>query len=104
MPFPKVNNNLLNIGSGANQLIKLDDSAKLPALDASQLINFPAALGGGMVLLQTQNASLVASVTFGSTYLTSAYKKYVIELIDVVPEIDVQTLRMVVSEDNGTNY
>jgi hypothetical protein len=33
---------LLNVGGGANQIVQLDGSAKLPAYDASQLINLPA--------------------------------------------------------------
>lgn len=104
MPFPKVNNNLLNAGNAADQLVKLDAQGKLPALDASQLVNFPAGLGGGLVLLQTQVASNSASVTFGSIYLTSAYKKYIIDLIDVVTSADGGYIQFVVSEDNGASY
>jgi hypothetical protein len=79
MPFPTVDNDMLNTGLsngqipvigagnklpdsiinggvGANQFIKLDGSARLPAVDASLLTNLPASSGGagGMNLLDEQ--------------------------------------------------
>lgn len=105
MPFPKVNNNLLNAGNAAGQLVKLDTLGKLPALDASQLLNLPAGVVEGHVLLQTQVATgSSSSVTFGSTYLTATYKKYIIDLIDVVTAVDGGYIEFVVSEDNGATY
>jgi hypothetical protein len=91
MPFPKVNNNLLNAGNAAGQLVKLDTLGKLPALDASQLLNLPASVVEGHVLLQTQVA-------------TGTYKKYIIDLIDVVTSVDGAYIEFVVSEDNGATY
>ena len=38
----------LNSGTGANQIVKLDGSAKLPAVDGSLLINLPSS-GGDVV-------------------------------------------------------
>jgi hypothetical protein len=101
----KLPDSIINSGTSANQLVQLDNAAKLPALDASQLVNFPAGLGGGLVLLQTQIATgSSSSVTFGSTYLTSTYKKYIIDLIDLVTSVDGGYIEFVVSEDNGATY
>lgn len=33
---------VLNVGTGANEIVQLDSSARLPSLDASQLLNLPA--------------------------------------------------------------
>ncbi|WP_413943972.1 hypothetical protein [Bdellovibrio sp. HCB-162] len=35
----------VNVGTGANQIVRLDGSAKLPAIDGSQLTNLPGATG-----------------------------------------------------------
>lgn len=59
---------------------------------------------GTRVLLQTQNASASASIAFSSTYLTSTYKAYEIEMIDVISASDGVSMQLVVSEDNGSNY
>lgn len=58
-----------------------------------------------LILLQTQIATGGASsITFGSTHLTSTYKKYIIDLIDVVTSADGGYIEFVVSEDNGATY
>lgn len=59
---------------------------------------------GAQVLLQTQTASNSASIAFSATYLTTAYKKYIFDFIDVVMANDGVDMHMVVSEDNGSNY
>lgn len=46
-------------GTGANQLVELDASAKLPAVDGSQLTNLP---GGGLWSIVTSEAELVAAL------------------------------------------
>jgi hypothetical protein len=37
----------LNSGTGANQIVKLDGTAKLPAVDGSQLTNLPVQTNAG---------------------------------------------------------
>jgi hypothetical protein len=58
---------------------------------------------GGMVLLATVNASGASSVSFNSTYITTAYNKYVIEF-DGVYTSDAGALYLTVSTNNGSSY
>lgn len=62
------------------------------------------ATGTALVLLQEQTANNSASITFGSTHITSAYKKYIIDLIDVNTVADGGYMQFVISEDNGASY
>jgi len=66
--------------------------------------NLLSLASGTLVLLQAQTASTSASIAFSSTYLTTTYKQYIFELIDVVAATDNVSLGMVVSEDNGSTY
>lgn len=45
MTQPKIKKAALDIGTGANEIVALDSSGKLPAVDGSQLLNLPG--GGG---------------------------------------------------------
>jgi len=55
----------------------------------SNVTSLPAGVGGSMVLLQTTNASNVASVTIGSSsLLSSTYKAYKIIGTNIVPSVD----------------
>jgi hypothetical protein len=60
--------------------------------------------GGGMVLLATVNASGASSVTFGSSYITSTYSKYVIEFDSVYVSHDSGTLDLLFSSNDGSSY
>jgi len=108
MPFPTVDNDMLNIGVsngqipvigagnklpdsiinggvGANQFIKLDGSARLPAVDASLLTNLPAPSGGtgGMNLLDEQIiVSPVGQIDF-TTGIDGSYDFYKIIATDI---------------------
>jgi hypothetical protein len=108
MPFPTVDNDMLNtgvidgqipiIGTGdklanslidagvaANQFVQLDGSAKLPPLDASLLTNLPAPSGGigAMNLLETQViTSPVAQIDFTSG-IDGTYDFYKIIATDI---------------------
>lgn len=57
---------IYNVGTSANNIVQLDGSAKLPAVDGSQLLNLPAAGGG---LLAVNNLSDVNSVSTSRTNL-----------------------------------
>ena len=63
------------------------------------------ALGGtpGKWLLATVNASAASSVSFGSSYITTAYNKYVVEF-DGVYTSDGGALYLTFSTNNGTSY
>lgn len=100
MTFPKVNNNLLNTGNAAGQLVKLDALGKLPALDASQLINIPG--GNALSLLDTRIANNVAQVDFTSG-IDATYDAYLCRVINASPSSS-GSLRLRVSSDGGVNY
>lgn len=57
--------------------------------------------GGAISLLQSQTASASASITFNSTYITTTYKEYIIELINVAPATDNQALQVNVTQSNS---
>lgn len=58
-----------------------------------------AAPGGGtLVLLNTQTASASATIDFTSTYITTTYKEYLVELINVQPATDGQLLKIRLSQ------
>jgi len=60
---------LLTVGTAANNLVKLDGSAKLPAVDGSQLTNLPSGgtPGGSTTQVQYNNAGAFAGDA-GLTY------------------------------------
>lgn len=109
MPFPKIDNDLLNIGvsngkipvigegnklptslldvgNGANQIVQVDGAGKLPAVDASLLTNLPSPSGGtgAWKLIESQvTPGFVGQVDF-TTGIDSTYKEYVIRGTDVL--------------------
>lgn len=58
---------------------------------------------GGITLLLATAASGAASVAFSSTYITSAYDKYIVEWDSVYQSVGNQTY-LTVSTDNGSSY
>ncbi|MDH5766559.1 MAG: hypothetical protein OEZ38_11140 [Gammaproteobacteria bacterium] len=112
MPFPTVDNDMLNTGLsngqipvigagnklpdsiinggvGANQFIKLDGSARLPAVDASLLTNLPTPSGGagGMNLLDEQIiVSPVGQIDF-TTGIDGSYDFYKIIATDIRADV-----------------
>lgn len=76
-------------------------SGHIATFDASGNIQDGGTAAGGLTLLTTVNASALASVSFNSTYLTSTYRKYIIEFdsvfVSTADEIIIQ-----ISRDNGT--
>lgn len=99
----KLPNSIINAGTGANQFVQLDGSAKLPALNGSLLTNLPAPGGGvgSMKLIQSQSASNSAQIDFSG--LDSTYKAYVFEFINTVHSINA-AVRMVISQDAGVSF
>lgn len=66
--------------------------------------NLLALQSQGVALLSTQTASASASIAFDSSLITSTYKTYFIEIINLVPSVDASSLRLTASIDNGSNY
>lgn len=60
--------------------------------------------GGSKVLLLSQSASTSANIVFNSTYLTSTYKNFVLEMINVIPATDEVSFYFTASTDNGSSY
>lgn len=56
----------LNVGTSANNVVQLDGTAKLPAVDGSQLTNLPSAPSSGRLLRAPQ------TLTSGTSYTTPA--------------------------------
>lgn len=82
--FPKIDNALLNIGSGANQIVQLGTGGKLPAVDASLLNNLPANVGASaMSLLLTQTISSPVSQIDFTTNIDATYKEYMVRGSDI---------------------
>lgn len=82
--FPKIDNALLNIGGGANQIVQLGTGGKLPAVDASLLNNLPAGVGAnGMVLLNTQIVSSPVSQIDFISNIDATYKEYMVRGSDI---------------------
>jgi hypothetical protein len=59
---------------------------------------------GALTLLATVNASGVSSVSFGSSVLTNAYNKYVIEFDGFYTSANSDQLLMTLSTNNGSSY
>lgn len=100
MTFPRVNNNILNAGNAAGQLVKLDSLGRLPALDASLLMNLP--IPGGGVLLDTRVVNNLAQVDF-SNGINAVYDAYLCRVIYATP-VSSGSLRLAVSTDGGASY
>lgn len=72
------------------------------ALRVKQAID--ALQSGTLVLLATVTASASATIDFDTGLDWTTYKKYIFELIDVVPATDLQDFYIRTSTDNGTGY
>jgi len=59
--------------------------------------------GGALVLLEQHTASSSASLNF-TACISSTYDAYQIELVEIVPATDAQTLRMRMSTNGGSSY
>lgn len=51
----------LNVGMGANNVVQLDGSGRLPAIDGSQLTNLPSGGGGGGTVTSVTGTAPIAS-------------------------------------------
>lgn len=92
----------LTAGTAANNLVQLDGSAKLPAVDGSALTNLSAG-AQQFVLLATATASSSASLDFASQ-ITSPYDFYYFYFKDILPATSNVSLAFRMSYNNGSSY
>lgn len=90
----------VDYGTTANKIVRLDASAKLPAVDGSQLTGITP---GALTLLATTTANGASSVSFGSSYITSTYNNYIL-LIDNIYAGTTGDLFLSISTNNGSSY
>ncbi len=64
----------------------------------------PTVTPSGLVLLDTQTAASSASISFGSSIITSTYDEYVIELEDLFCSTTANALNIETSTDNGSTF
>jgi len=88
----------LTAGTAANNVVQLDGSAKLPAVDGSQLTNLPQT--GGMTLLGTITPTAVNSLSLSSLTLTS-YKQVQIVFNNITKNTSGPNNYFYVSSDNS---
>jgi hypothetical protein len=82
--FPKIDNVLLDIGSGANQLVQLGTGGKLPPVDASLLNSLPSSgVSSGMNLLATQVITTPVSQIDFLSGIDGTYKEYMVRGTDI---------------------
>ncbi len=89
---------LLTLGTAASNLVQLDGSAKLPAVDGSQLTN----MSSSVVLLSTATASSSASLSFASL-ITSSYDLYYVVFSEILTS-GVASIGFKASTNNGSTY
>lgn len=98
------NNVILGNGTSTPLFVAPSTSGNVLTSNGTTWTSAAASGGGAITLLSTQTASASASIIFDSTYITSTYKTYLIEVIDARPATDDDNLQGVVSEDNGSSY
>lgn len=86
-------------GTGANDVVQLDGSGNLPAVDGSALTNVPAA----MEFISSTDISSDATVSF-TGFNSSDYDSYKFVLMNVTPATDGARLRVRTSTDGGSSY
>lgn len=89
----------LTAGTSANNAVQLDGSAKLPAVDGSQLTNLGT---GSFQFVQSKTASTSATLDFTSLSATCAAYKFVLNAIE--PDGVSPALIMRTSRDNGVSF
>jgi hypothetical protein len=76
---------LLDTGTSANQIVKLDGSAKLPAVDGSALTNLPSSGGGIGGWTEITDASVTSSTSYidWNDLDTTTYSEFKVVMTDV---------------------
>ncbi len=89
------------IGTAANNVVQLDGTAKLPAVDGSQLTGIST--GGGWTPIASQTLSADSEKAF-TTGITDTYQMY--RFIGIISDMtaDASGLKMTISDDTGSSY
>lgn len=98
------NNVILGNGTSNVQFVAPGTLNNVLTSNGTTWISSAAPSAGSLILLSTQTASNSISVVFNATFLTTTYKKYIFDFIDIVMANDGVNINMVVSEDNGSTY
>lgn len=97
----------LTAGTAANNVVQLDGSAKLPAVDGSALTNL-SSLSSGWRHIKSVTASGSSAIDFAngvsSVVINSTYDVYAVAFQDVVPVTDGANLMMRTSTDAGSTF
>lgn len=101
----------LDTGTTADKVVKLDGSAKLPAVDGSALTNLTYANIAGRDLVRLAAVTLgsaAASIEFGGTSgngtIDGTYREYLFVVENAAPETNDVDFHVTVSDDNGSTY
>lgn len=103
MAITRTTSNMISdVGTGANQLVRLDNDAKLPAIDGSNLLNVSGSGGGG----GSGNAAshhFSVKLSADQDITTSGFEKILwnTELIDASSAFDSTTNNRFVAPDSG---
>jgi hypothetical protein len=90
--------------TGAFQQITNGSAGQVLTANASGLPSFKNSSGGAWTLLQTQNASNSASITFDSTLITATYNNYVLVITGALSVVDLPNMLLQFSTNNGSSY
>jgi hypothetical protein len=90
----------LDTGTAANNIVQLNGSAKLPAVDGSLLTNLP--VSNQIVLLGSATASASSSLSFTSM-MSSAYASYIMVIKGLILSTTA-VLLLRTSHDNGSTF
>lgn len=91
---------VLDVGTTASKVVQLDGSAKLPAVDGSQLTNLPSASGWSPVSTQTASSSS----TLDFTGMSSSCRAYQFKFTNLRPSTDGASLIFRTSTDGGSTF
>lgn len=90
----------LDVGTSANNIVQLDGSGALPAVDGSALTGIDS---GGMRFIATADASNDATIEF-TGFNAALYDSYLFVLSNVIPASDNVALYVRSSTDGGSSF
>ena len=91
----------LAVGTSANNLVQLDGSGALPAVDGSSLTGLSA---GGLILISSQTISSAVAAVDITSGIDSTYDEYEIHLSGFKPVTDNVGLYLRTSTDGGSTF
>ena len=90
-----------SIGTSANNIVQLDGSGALPAVDGSNLTGLQA---GGLILISEQTVSSAVAAVDITSGIDSTYEEYEIHLLGFKPATDNTSLYLRTSTDGGSTF